>query len=715
MPVFNTAGQEINAKIVYYGPGVGGKTTNLEFIYAKLPRESRGKMVSMKTRTDRTLFFDFLPIDVGEINGMKVRFLLYTVPGQVYYNATRKLVLKGVDAVVFVADSASDRMQDNKESLQNLEDNLNDLGMTLSEIPWVLQLNKRDLPNALDRATAERELNALSVPCFEAVANKGDGVYETFEGIAKLVFKSMQNTVRNPDKPREVRETNRESRLAVEVVAKSKREENSETDGSDYRYSAEKREEEQKSVSEFVDTVLTEQGPRHESVDLGATRVGYEDYGHVVELSGEENGAKRPEPEKRPEKGDILNVDPLEALAQPSDTRPPKAQPPQARPPQSQPPQAKERKAAPPSQAAEPVAEGRMREAEAAASKDAGGRPAARVEPPAEENDPDPDPSHPGRGVRGYSAQGAPRNRREVASRKSLDPRGGVSEDYYRNVLRVPVVSFWRGGRSYGQDPHRRRRGERSQALRSGARGGRLRDGLGGHRRRGARLVRTREARSRHPRHQARRRERHRRAHANRKAAQERPRHSQLGVLGVQGQLPDVGGRRLHRKIRRSHAAQGKGPRASRGEERPGGRIMRRAVLIVSLLVLAPALCLAQDPSLERPSVFNDFLNPASQGSLLGIPGLSFHSSAGFSYYSGGREFGSFGMGYYMGHFGLQLASSLTLSWDIGVGTVMKDANEYSQPRFFIPNVDLTYRPSESFTLRLQFQQLGPGYYQYRR
>jgi signal recognition particle receptor subunit beta len=286
MAVFNYAGGEINAKIVYYGPGLSGKTTNLEYIYSKLPRENKGKMVSMKTRTDRTLFFDFLPIDVGEINGMKVRFLLYTVPGQVYYNATRKLVLKGVDAVVFVADSAPDRMQDNKESLQNLEDNLNDLGMTLKEIPWVIQFNKRDLPNRLDREVMEKELNSAPVPCFEASASSGKGVYETFEGIAKLVFGNMVEGLKDPDKTRDVREGHRNEHLNVEVIAKSTSERNSETDESDYRCNAEKREEEHKSVSEFLDTVLKEKDHSSEGVSLGATREGYEDYGHVVDLNG---------------------------------------------------------------------------------------------------------------------------------------------------------------------------------------------------------------------------------------------------------------------------------------------------------------------------------------------------------------------------------------------------------------------------------------------
>jgi signal recognition particle receptor subunit beta len=337
MAVFNYAGGEINAKIVYYGPGLSGKTTNLEFIYSKLPRENKGKMVSMKTRTDRTLFFDFLPIDIGEINGMKVRFLLYTVPGQVYYNATRKLVLKGVDAIVFVADSAPDRMPDNKESIQNLEDNLNDLGMTLKETPWVMQFNKRDLPNVMDRETMEKELNGgpARVPSFEAVASKGAGVYETFEGIAKLVLKNMREALKDPDHARStVREDRKEEPINVEVVAKGARDRNSETGESDYRRNAEIRDEEPKSVSEFVDNVLRETDRPPEGVSLGATREGYEDYGHVVDLGdgskaparqagapGEERleAAARPAPEIVPEREII--TDPakrLEATPEPA-------------------------------------------------------------------------------------------------------------------------------------------------------------------------------------------------------------------------------------------------------------------------------------------------------------------------------------------------------------------------------------------------------------
>lgn len=193
MVVLNYTGGEINAKIVYYGPGVSGKTTNLEFIHEKTPANSKGKMVSMKTQTDRTLFFDFLPLELGEINGYRTRFLLYTVPGQVYYNATRKLVLKGVDAIVFVADSARNKLDENLESLRNLEQNLNEHGLTLDEIPWVIQYNKRDLADAVPVAELDARLNPLKKPSFEAVANKGTGVYETFHGIATMVYRVLKD------------------------------------------------------------------------------------------------------------------------------------------------------------------------------------------------------------------------------------------------------------------------------------------------------------------------------------------------------------------------------------------------------------------------------------------------------------------------------------------------------------------------------------------
>jgi signal recognition particle receptor subunit beta len=164
MVVVSYSGREINAKIVYYGPGLSGKTTNLEKIYDSVPETNRGRMVSMKTQTDRTLFFDLLPLDLGELQGMKTRFLLYTVPGQVYYNATRKLVLKGVDALVFVADSSPEKMAENRESLTNLEQNLKSYGLDLKTIPRVMQFNKRDLPNALSVAQMNKELNRHNVP-----------------------------------------------------------------------------------------------------------------------------------------------------------------------------------------------------------------------------------------------------------------------------------------------------------------------------------------------------------------------------------------------------------------------------------------------------------------------------------------------------------------------------------------------------------------------
>jgi signal recognition particle receptor subunit beta len=200
MVVVSYSGREINAKIVYYGPGLCGKTTNLEKIYDSVPETHRGRMVSMKTQTDRTLFFDLLPLDLGELQGMKTRFLLYTVPGQVYYNATRKLVLKGVDAVVFVADSAPDKMAENRESLANLEANLKAYGLDLRTIPWVLQYNKRDLPNALSVEEMNRELNAYNVPTYEAQAVNGGGVFETLRGVSKLLLAKIAKDVTDRDR-----------------------------------------------------------------------------------------------------------------------------------------------------------------------------------------------------------------------------------------------------------------------------------------------------------------------------------------------------------------------------------------------------------------------------------------------------------------------------------------------------------------------------------
>ena len=196
MVLINYAGREINAKIVYYGPGLSGKTTNLECIYASVPTNSRGKMVSMKTRQDRTLFFDFLPLELGEVHGFRTRFLLYTVPGQVFYNATRKLVLKGADAVVFVADSGLGKMDENRESLQNLEENLRELGLSLETIPWVLQYNKRDLPQVYSIDELERGLNPRRTPSFEAAAASGQGVYETLHAVSRLLFQRLVNELR---------------------------------------------------------------------------------------------------------------------------------------------------------------------------------------------------------------------------------------------------------------------------------------------------------------------------------------------------------------------------------------------------------------------------------------------------------------------------------------------------------------------------------------
>lgn len=188
MVLFNYATKEITAKIVYYGPGLCGKTTNLQFVYDSLPSNNRSKMLSLATKTDRTLFFDFLPLDLGKIRGMRTKLQLYTVPGQVYYNSTRQLVLKGADGVVFVADSQDFAVDANLESLQNLEDNLKRQGIRMREMPLVMQYNKRDLPNALSPADLDREVNKIGVPRFESVATTGIGVEETLKGITQLVL-----------------------------------------------------------------------------------------------------------------------------------------------------------------------------------------------------------------------------------------------------------------------------------------------------------------------------------------------------------------------------------------------------------------------------------------------------------------------------------------------------------------------------------------------
>jgi mutual gliding-motility protein MglA len=223
MSMINYASREINCKLVYYGPGLGGKTTNLEYVFNKVAPGARGKLISLATETERTLFFDFLPVDLGTIRGFKTRFHLYTVPGQVYYNASRKLILKGVDGVVFVADSQVERMEANIEAMQNLYDNMAQHGYNLTTIPFVIQYNKRDLPNAATVKELQAALNPgwpLDDPTrqrptpdpyhegeflveqadgqwierathFEAVAMNGDGVFDTLKAVSKLVLKTL--------------------------------------------------------------------------------------------------------------------------------------------------------------------------------------------------------------------------------------------------------------------------------------------------------------------------------------------------------------------------------------------------------------------------------------------------------------------------------------------------------------------------------------------
>jgi signal recognition particle receptor subunit beta len=223
MSMINYASREINCKIVYYGPGLGGKTTNLEHVYGKVAPASRGKMISLATETERTLFFDFLPVDLGTVRGFKVKFHLYTVPGQVYYNASRKLILKGVDGVVFVADSQTERMDANIEAMQNLYENMQQHGYDITRLPFAIQYNKRDLPNAAPVADLQAALNPgwpvtdparqrlapdpyheneflvaqqdgqwiERAPWFEAVAVTGEGVFDTLRAISKSVVKTL--------------------------------------------------------------------------------------------------------------------------------------------------------------------------------------------------------------------------------------------------------------------------------------------------------------------------------------------------------------------------------------------------------------------------------------------------------------------------------------------------------------------------------------------
>ena len=191
MVQINFGQREVSCKVVFYGPGMSGKTTNLEIIHKKAPKDAVGEMVSIATETDRTLYFDFLPLDLGQVAGMRTKFQLYTVPGQIYYNATRKLVLQGVDGVIFVADSNPDKMPENLESFQNLRDNLAEMGLTVDDVPVVLQYNKRDLPNALSVADLNAQMNPNNYPTYEACAREGKGVFATLKEISRLVIEKL--------------------------------------------------------------------------------------------------------------------------------------------------------------------------------------------------------------------------------------------------------------------------------------------------------------------------------------------------------------------------------------------------------------------------------------------------------------------------------------------------------------------------------------------
>ncbi|HEX5133005.1 MAG TPA: GTPase domain-containing protein [Candidatus Krumholzibacteria bacterium] len=193
MSLINYSSREINCKIVYYGPGLCGKTTNIQYVYNKVDPSTKGKLITLATEMDRTLFFDFLPLELGTVKGFKTRFHLYTVPGQVYYDASRKLILRGVDGIVFVADSQQARYDANIESLYNLHENLDEYKLKLDDVPFVLQYNKRDMDDVIELDEMEQELNPEKFPSFPAVAVSGDGVFDTLKCVAKGVLKKLSN------------------------------------------------------------------------------------------------------------------------------------------------------------------------------------------------------------------------------------------------------------------------------------------------------------------------------------------------------------------------------------------------------------------------------------------------------------------------------------------------------------------------------------------
>jgi signal recognition particle receptor subunit beta len=191
LSLINYSSREINVKVVYYGPGLCGKTTNIQYIYDKVSPDTKGKLITLATEMDRTLFFDFLPLELGTVKGFRTRFHLYTVPGQVYYDASRKLILRGVDGIVFVADSQKSRYDANIESVYNLHENLGEYNLKLDEIPYAIQYNKRDLPDIIAVEDLEQELNPQHLPSFEAVAVKGVGVFDTLKAVAKSVLRNL--------------------------------------------------------------------------------------------------------------------------------------------------------------------------------------------------------------------------------------------------------------------------------------------------------------------------------------------------------------------------------------------------------------------------------------------------------------------------------------------------------------------------------------------
>jgi signal recognition particle receptor subunit beta len=315
MALINYANKEINAKIVYYGPGLSGKTTNIQYIFQRLKPEHRGKLITLPTQTDRTLFFDFLPVEIPDVKGFTTRFHLYTVPGQVFYNATRKMVLKGVDGIVFVADSQKEKLDDNLDSLKNLEENLNEYGKSIKTIPFVFQFNKRDLTEISSPAELNKRLNDPGYPNIEAIATTGKGVMETLSAISRMVLRHLKDSYESQKILRydESRDTGAEQE---EIVSERNTRAGRETPPPQRRPSM-----------DFSDDEIVEPEELVAEAEQASGKV--QDHLGVMGEYGETEAAVEAEPEETPEEAhievDVSDIEPMETPREAPHTEEPTA------------------------------------------------------------------------------------------------------------------------------------------------------------------------------------------------------------------------------------------------------------------------------------------------------------------------------------------------------------------------------------------------------